>query len=125
MLLASCGGGTEQVDAVQPTRFIAFGDEMSVLDQRGAARPQVHDQRAQQDEHRRSTAQPTRSGCGRRASPTRSAFVFPECNPSARRDGAVSYRRARRQGRRTCLTADRRGSVASERPFGSNDLVTV
>jgi outer membrane lipase/esterase len=30
-LLASCGGGTEQVTPFEPTRLLAFGDEMSVL----------------------------------------------------------------------------------------------
>ena len=30
-LLASCGGGTEQITPFEPTRYIAFGDEMSVL----------------------------------------------------------------------------------------------
>jgi len=35
LLLASCGGGTSQVDPFRPTRFIAFGDEMSVLESDG------------------------------------------------------------------------------------------
>lgn len=30
-LLASCGGGTEQITPFAPTRMLAFGDEMSVL----------------------------------------------------------------------------------------------
>jgi phospholipase/lecithinase/hemolysin len=34
-LLASCGGGTSQVDPFAPTRYIAFGDEMSVLESDG------------------------------------------------------------------------------------------
>jgi outer membrane lipase/esterase len=31
LLLASCGGGTEQVTPFDPARYLAFGDEMSVL----------------------------------------------------------------------------------------------
>jgi hypothetical protein len=31
LLLASCGGGTEQITPFDPTRYIAFGDEMSYL----------------------------------------------------------------------------------------------
>ena len=30
-LLAACGGGTEQIEPFEQTRYIAFGDEMSVL----------------------------------------------------------------------------------------------
>jgi phospholipase/lecithinase/hemolysin len=30
-LLASCGGGTEQIEPFEPKRYFAFGDEMSVL----------------------------------------------------------------------------------------------
>lgn len=30
-LLASCGGGTEQIEPFEPTRYIVFGDEMNVL----------------------------------------------------------------------------------------------
>ncbi len=38
-LVASCGGGTEQIDPFAPTRMLVFGDEMSVLtDQVGGSR---------------------------------------------------------------------------------------
>jgi outer membrane lipase/esterase len=30
-LLASCGGGTEQIEPFEPTRLLVFGDEMSVM----------------------------------------------------------------------------------------------
>ena len=34
-LLASCGGGTDQVDPFEPTRYMAFGDAMSVITPEG------------------------------------------------------------------------------------------
>lgn len=34
-LLASCGGGTAQVDPFQPKRYVAFGDEMSAFESDG------------------------------------------------------------------------------------------
>ncbi|MEN9418641.1 MAG: hypothetical protein RI988_2261, partial [Pseudomonadota bacterium] len=35
VLLASCGGGTSQIQAFQPPRLVAFGDEASALGANG------------------------------------------------------------------------------------------
>ena len=43
MLLAACGGGTEQITPFEPQRYFVFGDEMSALATSAAVRGSVEE----------------------------------------------------------------------------------
>jgi hypothetical protein len=92
-LLAACGGGTEQIEPFEPTRYLVFGDEMSVLtrpgpnglkytvnavDSDGAANCSIN-----------SSSQPARLWTQVVANSF--GFVFEECNPSAQTPNGFIY----------------------------------
>ena len=84
-LLSSCGGGTEQVEPFEPRRYLAFGDEMSVLTK---AAPQgrkytvnaVAGDGTSIDCASNSDSQPSRLWT--QILGATFDFVFEECNPS-------------------------------------------
>jgi outer membrane lipase/esterase len=85
-LLASCGGGTDQVDPFEPTRYMAFGDAMSVITKPG---PQglkyavnAVDSDGNPDCTISSSNQP--SLLWTQILGNTFNFVFEECNPSGR-----------------------------------------
>jgi outer membrane lipase/esterase len=125
LLLSSCGGGTEQVTPFEPTRYIVFGDEMSVLTK-------------DSPQGRKYTVNAVDSdgalNCAASGSNQPSLlwtqilgnafnFVFEECNPSARTVNAFIYAQP------GATSADFVAQVAQARvvhgAFGCNDMMSV
>jgi outer membrane lipase/esterase len=123
-LLASCGGGTEQVDAFNPTRYFAFGDATSVITKPG---PQglkytvnAVDDNGAPDCTINTSSQP--SLLWTQILGNTFNFVFEECNPSERTKFAYIYAKP------DAKSADFVAQVAEARErgaFGCNDLMSV
>ena len=124
-LLVSCGGGTEQITPFAPTRYIAFGDEMSVLTKEAPL-------------GRKYTVNALASdgsvSCAINTSTQPSllwtqllgntfGFVFAECNPLSLSVDAFSYAAP------GAKAADFAAQVADARvvhgAFGCNDMMSV
>jgi len=126
VLLASCGGGTERVTEFEPTRYIVFGDEMSVLT-RDAPQGRKYSVNVLDSDGigincaANSSSQPSLLWTQELANEF--GFVFEECNPSARAVTAFSYAAP------GAKAADFLTQVAAARvvhgPFGCNDLMSV
>jgi lysophospholipase L1-like esterase len=125
MLLISCGGGTEQVVPFEPTRYLVFGDAMSVLT-RDEPKGRKYTVNAVS-----STGGPT---CNIGTSDQFSLlwtqvvgnafnFVFEECNPNDRVVNAFIYAKP------DAKSADFLTQLAEARlvqgSFGCNDLMSV
>jgi outer membrane lipase/esterase len=126
VLLASCGGGTERVEEFEPTRYIVFGDEMSVLT-KDAPQGRKYSVNALDSDGigincaANSSSQPSLLWTQELADEF--GFVFEECNPSARAVTAFSYAAP------GAKAADFLTQLAAARvvhgPFGCNDLMSV
>jgi outer membrane lipase/esterase len=126
MLLAACGGGTERVTEFEPTRYIAFGDEMSVLT-KDAPQGRKYSVNALDSDGTgidcsvSTSSQPSLLWTQRLGNAF--GFVFEECNPSARAVTAFSYAAP------GAKSADFLAQLAEARvvhgPFGCNDLMSV
>ncbi len=124
-LLAACGGGTEQITPFEPTRYLVFGDEMSVLTKPGpnglkyTVNAVNSDGAATCDVN--TSGQPARLWTQVVANSF--DFVFEECNPAAQTPNGFIYARpgAKSADFVTQLAAARlvHGSV------GCNDLMSV
>jgi len=124
-LLTSCGGGTDQVDPFDPTRYFAFGDAMSVITQPG---PQglkytvnAVDSDGNTDCTISSSSQP--SLLWTQILGNTFNFVFEECNPSGRTKMAYIFARPEAK------SADFVAQVAAARvvhgAFGCKDMMSV
>ena len=126
VLLASCGGGTERVTEFEPTRYIVFGDEMSVLT-KDAPQGRKYSVNALDSDGigincaANSSSQPSLLWTQELANEF--GFVFEECNPSARAVTAFSYAAP------GAKAADFLTQLAAARvvhgQFGCNDLMSV
>jgi len=116
VLLASCGGGTTQVESFVPERYFAFGDEASFLDTSGrkfAVNAISADGRLNCEEQP-IWVQQIAGGYG---------FVFAECNPSA-----VSDLRARMMARPGARADDIGAQIDAQLAAGGfrdKDLATL
>jgi hypothetical protein len=126
VLLGACGGGTERVTPFEPTRYMVFGDEMSVLT-KDAPQGRKYTVNA-------LSSDGTGIGCGINTSSQPSllwtqrlanefGFDFEECNPSAKPVSAFTYAAP------GAKSADFIDQLAAARvahgPFGCNDLMSV
>jgi outer membrane lipase/esterase len=125
-LLASCGGGTDQVDPFEPTRYMAFGDAMSVITRPGPQGLKYAVNAVASDG--------TTTDCTISTSNQPSLlwtqilgntfnFVFEECNPNGRTKFAFIYAKP------DAKAADFVTQVAEARvvqgAFGCKDLMSV
>ena len=126
MLLASCGGGTERVTPFEPTRYIAFGDEMSVLT-KDAPQGRKYTVNALNSDGTAidcsvsSSSQP--SLLWTQSLGNEFGFVFEECNPSARTVTAFSY--AAPGAKSADFLIQLEAARVVHGPFGCNDLMSV
>lgn len=125
-LLASCGGGTEQITPFDPTRYIAFGDEMSVLTKEA---PQgrkytvnaVGSDGITPDCSVNTSSQPAALWTQILGNTFR--FVFEECNPNGVAVTAFSY--AEPKATSITFLAQLEKARAERSPFGCNDMMSV
>jgi len=124
MVLAACGGGTEQVTPFEPKRYFVFGDAMSVLTKEA---PQG----------RKYTVNALNDGavdCAADSSDQPSRlwtqilgdtfdFVFAECNPSAQTVNAFSYATA--DAKSADFAAQLEAAQQEHGAFGCTDMVSV
>jgi len=120
MLLAACGGGTERVTPYEPTRYIAFGDEMSVLTKDV---PQGRKYTVNVLNSDGSGINCASSGLWTQSIANEFSFGFEECNPSGRTVAAFTYAAP------GAKAADFLTQLAAARvrfgEFGCNDLMSV
>jgi len=120
-LLASCGGGTEQIDPFQPTRYFAFGDAMSVMTPAGLKYTvNAIDSDGLPDCTISTSSQP--SLLWTQILGNTFNFAFEECNPSGRTKLAYIYATP------DAKSADFVAQVAKARErgaFSCNDLMSV
>lgn len=125
-LLASCGGGTEQITPFEPTRYIAFGDEMSVLTKEAPVGRKytvnaVGSDGVSPDCAANTSTQP--SLLWTQVLGNTFGFVFAECNPANLGVTAFSYAAP------GAKADDFAAQVAEARvvhgAFGCNDLMSV
>jgi len=125
-LLASCGGGTEQIDAFEPTRYIAFGDAMSVITKPG---PQglkytvnaIGSDGISTDCTVSTSDQP--SLLWTQILGNTFNFVFEECNPSNQMVNA--YILARPEAKAADFVTQLAEARAAHGAFGCKDLMSV
>ena len=122
-LLSSCGGGTERVESFEPARYIAFGDEMSVLTKEPPQGRKYTVNALNSDGSGGIDCTASGSGLWTQGIANQFAFVFEECNPSARAVTAFSYAAP---GAKSAdfLTQLAEAGVVHGR-FGCNDLMSV
>lgn len=124
-LLASCGGGTEQVDEFKPTRYVAFGDAMSVITRPG---PQglkytvnAVDSDGNTDCTISSSSQP--SLLWTQILGNTFNFAFAECNPSERTVNAFIF--AKPEAKSADFVTQLAEARVVHGEFGCNDLMSV
>ncbi len=125
LLLAACGGGTEQVTPFDPTRYIAFGDEMSVLTA-DAPLGRKYTVNALDDAgniacQTNSSNQPARLWTQILAGTF--SFVFAECNPNARTVNAFIF--AVPGAKADDFVAQVAAARVAHGSFGCHDLMSV
>jgi len=120
-LLASCGGGTEQVTPFDPARYLAFGDEMSVLTKDLPQGRKYTVNGLTSDGGIDCVADG--SGLWTQGIGNVFRFVFEECNPSGLAVAAFTYAvpGAKAADFATQLAEARR----THGPFNCNDLMSV
>ena len=122
VLLASCGGGTERVEEFEPTRFIVFGDEMSVLT-KDAPQGRKYSVNALDSDGTGIDCTGGSSQLWIQDIGSEFNFVFEECNPQARVVTAFNYAAP------GAKSADFLTQLAAARvvhgPFSCNDLMSV
>lgn len=122
MLLAACGGGTEQVTPFEPTRYLVFGDELSYLTGDGR-KYTVNALNSDGSVNclANTSDQPSRLWTQILAGTFN--FVFAECNPNARPVSAFVYAQP------GAKADDFAAQVAAARlvhgNFGCHDLMSV
>lgn len=125
-LMASCGGGTEQIDPFAPTRYMAFGDQMSVITKPG---PQgrkytvnaVGSDGITPDCSVNTAAQP--AWLWTQALANTFGFVFEECNPLSL--GVNAYIYAQAGAKSADFVTQLAEAQVAHGPFGCNDLMSV
>jgi outer membrane lipase/esterase len=122
LLLASCGGGTEQVTPFDPTRYMIFGDEMSYLTADGRKYTvNALDGNGVPDCSINTSSEPSRIWVQVLASAF--GFRLAECNPNDRTVNAFIFAAP------GAKVEDFVGQVAAARllhgPFGCHDLMSV
>jgi outer membrane lipase/esterase len=122
LLLASCGGGTEQVTPFKPTRYIAFGDEMSVLTKE-LPQGRKYTVNALDSDGTGISCAASGSGLWTQGISNVFGFVFEECNPSARPVAAFSY--AAPGAKSADFLTQLAEAKLVQGPFGCNDLMSV
>lgn len=119
LVLAACGGGTERVTPYEPVRYIAFGDEMSVLKRPDGRKYSVN---ALNSDGTISCAG-NNSNLWTQSIANQFSFGFEECNPSGRTVAAYTYAAP------GAKAADFLTQLAEARvrfgEFGCNDLMSV
>ncbi len=115
-LLAACGGGTSQVEAFEPQRYFAFGDETSVIETGG----RKYAVNALDNSGRLDCAQ---QPIWVQQVASSYNFVFAECNPTFQSD--TNARMLARAGAKAAdVTAQVEAQVAAG-GFRDKDLATV
>jgi outer membrane lipase/esterase len=125
LLLAACGGGTEQITPFEPTRYLVFGDEMSVLTRPGPNGLKYTVNAVDSDGaatcNTNTSSQPSRLWTQVVANAF--GFVFEECNPSALTPNGYIYAKP------GAMSADFVTQLATARAVhgsvGCNDLMSV
>ncbi len=122
MLVAGCGGGTEQVTPFEPTRYMVFGDELSYLTPDGKKYTvNALNSDGSVDCRANASNQPSRLWTQILAGAFN--FVFAECNPNARPVTAFIYAQP------GAKVADFTAQVAAARVlhgrFGCHDMMSV
>lgn len=122
VLLASCGGGTEQVDPFSPARYMAFGDAMSVITPEGLKYTvNAIGSDGEVDCAMATSSQPSLLWTQIVANAFN--FAFEECNPLGRTKMAYIYAKP------DAKSADFVAQVAEARvvhgEFGCKDLMSV
>jgi outer membrane lipase/esterase len=125
-LLASCGGGTEQVDPFRPARYIVFGDEMSVLTKdaplgRKYTVNAVGSDGTSADCTINTSSQPALLWT--QVLGNTFGFVFAECNPSSLSVNAFIY--AKPEAKSGDFVAQLAEARVVHGSFGCNDLMSV
>ncbi|HMO44537.1 MAG TPA: hypothetical protein PKB14_00735 [Rubrivivax sp.] len=125
MLLAACGGGTEQVTPFDPTRYMAFGDEMSVLTP-NAPLGRKYTVNALDDAGNIACLTNTSSQPARLWTQILGGtfnFVFAECNPDARPVSAFIY--AAPGAKADDFAAQVAAARVAHGRFGCHDMMSV
>ena len=124
LLLASCGGGEQKV-AFEPTRYTAFGDEMSVLTKPGPNGLKYTVNAVNSDGEPTcnisNSSQPSLLWTQVLANSFN--FVFEECNLNARTVNAYIY--AKPQAKSADFVAQLAEARVVHGSFGCNDLMSV
>ena len=120
-LLAACGGGTEQIDAFDPRRLLALGDEMSVLTKDGVPGRRYAVNGVQSDG---DTLDCTSRAIWHQRVASSFGFAYEECNPN---NLAVTAARiyAEPRAKLEDLPAQLERARLVNGEFGSRDLFTV
>lgn len=122
VLLASCGGGTEQVDPFSPTRYMAFGDAMSVITPEGLKYTvNAIGSDGEVDCAMATSSQPSLLWTQIVANAFN--FAFEECNPLGRTKIADIY--AKPDAKSADFLAQVAEARAAHGEFGCKDLMTV
>jgi len=124
MVLAACGGGTEQITPFAPTRMLVLGDEMSVLT--NATDPPIG---RKYSVNALQSADPTRPDCTvyplwHQAVATTYRFAYRECNPSGLAVTAAKIY-ARPGAKVASLVGQLAEAAAENGSFSNTDLFTV
>lgn len=125
-LLSACGGGTEQITPFEPTRYIAFGDEASVLTAQAPLGRKYTVNAVGSDGVTpgcaiNTTAQP--SLLWTQITGLNHGFVFAECNPTNLPVGAFNF--AAPGAKADDFPAQLAAAGVVHGSFGCNDLMTV
>ena len=121
-LLASCGGGTEQVTPFAPVRMFAFGDEMSVLTKELPQGRKYTVNAVQSDGVTIDCAVST-AWLWTQSLAALYQFAFEECNPLNQKVNAFSY--AAPGAKAADFLVQIEAARAARGPFTSTDLMTV
>jgi hypothetical protein len=125
LLLGSCGGGTEQIVAFEPTRYLVFGDEMSVLTKPGPNGRKYTVNAVDSEEaatcNISTSSQPSLLWTQVVASSFN--FTFEECNLNNRTVNAYIY--AKTQAKTADFVAQLADARVERGAFSCNDLMSV
>jgi hypothetical protein len=127
MVLAGCGGGTEQITPFAPTRMLVLGDEMSVLT--NATDPPIGPIGRKYSVNALQAADPTQIDCTalpiwHQVVATTYRFAYRECNPSGLTVTAAKIY-ARPGAKVASLVVQLAEAVAENGSFSNTDLFTV
>ncbi|MEK8053518.1 SGNH/GDSL hydrolase family protein [Ideonella sp. DXS22W] len=123
VLMASCGGGTSQVQAFKPDRVVVLGDETSLIADATDAEGK-HDgfKYTINDRTSTSTGKCTALPTFAQAVANLYGFAFKECNPNSATVKAVTYAAENATVGDIAIGLEQQAATAS---LGSKDMVTV